>query len=131
MPHREESSYYQDWYAKAEADMNRVNRCLEANDIEDASFHLQQAIEKYLKGYLIYCGWKLKRIHNLEQLLDEAVIYAPELEQFREVCIKATPFYIEERYPFIAFEISREDVEVVLPAARALIALLTSGSEEN
>lgn len=32
-------------------------------------FHLHQAVEKYLKGFLIYSGWELKKIHDIEILI--------------------------------------------------------------
>ncbi|MGD2248907.1 MAG: HEPN domain-containing protein, partial [Candidatus Methanofastidiosia archaeon] len=41
-------------------------------------FHIQQAVEKYLKGYLIYKGWKLKKIHDIETLIIEAVKFDAE-----------------------------------------------------
>ena len=33
---------------------------------------LQEAVERYLKGYLIAKGWSLVRTHDLERLLKEA-----------------------------------------------------------
>jgi HEPN domain-containing protein len=55
-------------------------------------------LEKYLKGYLIGKGWALKRIHDLEDLLDYAVDYDKKLEAFRSLCQEVTEYYIEERY---------------------------------
>ncbi len=46
-----ESRYWKDWLDKAAEDLQRVEKRLEIGDIEDAAFHLQQAIEKYLKGF--------------------------------------------------------------------------------
>jgi len=40
---------------------------------------LQEALERYLKGFLIGKGWPLQRIHNLSTLLDAAVINASEI----------------------------------------------------
>jgi len=62
----------------------------EKGDAEVTGFHLQQAVEKYLKGYLLSQGWELQRIHNLEALLNEAIRFAPGLEGFRELCEEAT-----------------------------------------
>lgn len=36
-------------------------------------FHIQQAVEKYLKAFLIFKGWELKKIHDIELLLTEAM----------------------------------------------------------
>lgn len=70
-----ESIYFQDWFKIGEKDLNRAKKLLEWSDLEGAGFNIQQAVEKYLKGFLLSKGWKLRRIHNLETLLDDAVIY--------------------------------------------------------
>ena len=33
---------------------------------------LQEAVERFLKGYLIATGWRLRRVHDLQQLMHEA-----------------------------------------------------------
>jgi HEPN domain-containing protein len=87
-----------------------------------AGFHLQQAAEKYLKGYLLYQRWKLERIHNLEALLNEAIQFDPDFERFRDLCEEATDFYTLERYPFFERSgISLDDVARLLPSLRELI----------
>ena len=119
----EESPYPQDWFAKARQDVRTVEILLrEEGDAEVAGFHLQQAVEKYLKGYLLSQGWELQRIHNLEVLLNEAIRFEPELERFRELCEEATDFYTLERYPFFASPgITLEGVSRLLPPLRQLI----------
>jgi len=76
-------AYPAEWFAKAEQDLARVQRRLDEGDTEDAAFHLQQAVEKALKGYLLARGWKLRKIHDVEALLDEAVTGNTALEVFR------------------------------------------------
>ena len=98
--HREDSYYPLDWLRIAEKDLTRVERLLAWNDPEDAGFHLQQAGEKTLKAYLLSKGWRLRRIHDLEVLLNDALEHAPSLEAFREICQKVTDYYKVERYPF-------------------------------
>lgn len=100
MPHKE-SSLPADWYAKGRRDLRRAEILLGDGDIEGTGFHLQQAAEKFLKGYLLGEGWKLNRTHDLEALLNEAVQHDPWLEKFRDACTLVTEFYIEERYPFL------------------------------
>ncbi len=83
-----ESLYPSDWLHIAEKDLKRVSSLLEDDDVEMAGFCLQQAIEKFLKAFLLSNGWRLKRIHHLETILDDAVVYDPSLEEFREACQK-------------------------------------------
>jgi len=117
-----ESLYSKDWFNKAAKDTKRVEILLREDDIEGAGFHLQQAIEKYLKGYLLSKGKRLRHIHELDDLLDIALEYDPELERFRSLCEEATEYYIEERYPFITTSgVTKEEVEVNLTKAKELI----------
>ena len=100
MPSGKESLLPKDWFAKAAQDMKRVDALLAINDDEGAGFHLQQAAEKYLKGYLLGRGWQLKRTHDLEDLIDDALQFDTHLEFFREACRFSGEFYVSERYPF-------------------------------
>jgi len=118
----EESLYPADWLRIAEKDFKRAQKLLNAGDPELAGFCLQQAIEKFLKAFLLSKGWELRRIHNLDALLDEAVVYDPSLEKFRSVCQKITAFYYIERYPFIVETgITEDDVRASLKQIKKLI----------
>jgi HEPN domain-containing protein len=120
---RKESLYPQDWFAKAQKDLRTVEILLrEQGDAEVAGFHLQQAAEKYLKGYLLSQGWELQRTHNLEALLNEAVRFEPGLERFRNLCEEATDLYTLERYPFFySLGVTAEDISRLLTQLRQLI----------
>lgn len=119
----EESRYPDDWLHIAEKDLARVERSLDDCDPELAGFCLQQAIEKFLKAFLLTKGWRLRRIHDLEALLDDAVIYNPELERFRVTCQRITKYYVLERYPLMAgSEPTEGEVRASLEAVRELVA---------
>ena len=96
----DESIYPADWLRIPERDRDRVERALRDGDAELAGFCLQQAVEKFLKAFLFARGWRLRRIHDLEALLDDAVAHDASLEQFRAACQEATKYYMLERYPF-------------------------------
>jgi HEPN domain-containing protein len=122
-----ESGYWRDWFNLASRDLERVHRCLEAQDLEDAAFHLQQALEKYLKGFLLNRGWTLKRHHNLVELSHTASQYLPEVVDFKELCLEVTEYYTIERYPlFTEIEIDDEDLRNNLNRATKLIELLVN-----
>lgn len=84
------SLYPQDWFRIAEKDFKRAGYLLSIDDPEGAGYHLQQSVEKYLKGFLLHKGWKLKRIHDLEVLLNDALRYDKTLEKYRSLCQKTT-----------------------------------------
>ena len=98
---RHESQYPADWLRIAEKDWARVVRLLDAHDVEAAGFYLQQAMEKFIKAFLIAHGWQLRRTHDLELLLNDALAHEHSLERYRPILQKITGFYFLERYPFI------------------------------
>jgi len=129
---REESPYPADWLRIAERDLKRVDRLLDEHDPELAGFCLQQAVEKFLKAFLLSQGWQLRRIHNLDTLLDDAIIYDSSSENFRNVCQKITAFYFVERYPFVVETgIVEEDVRTSLEQVKGLIEKLRAKVSER
>jgi HEPN domain-containing protein len=122
---REESHYPVDWLRIAEKDLGRVGYLLDVQDFEAAGFYLQQAVEKFLKAFLLSKGWELQRIHDLETLLNVALAYDPSLEPFRSACQKITGFYMVERYPFITETgLIEDDVRASLKQVEGLIEKL-------
>jgi HEPN domain-containing protein len=121
MPHKE-SFYPADWLRIADRDLGRVGHLLDLRDPEAAGFFLQQAVEKFLKAFLLSKGWELERIHDLEALLNAALAFDPALEPFRPACQKITGFYLVERYPFIVdVGLTEEDVRDSLMQVAPLI----------
>jgi HEPN domain-containing protein len=98
----DKSAYPAEWLRIAEKDLERVGRCLAGGDAELAGFCLQQALEKFLKAFLLSKGWTLRRIHDLEALLDDAIVYDQDLGRFRSVCQQVTNYYTVNRYPLPA-----------------------------
>jgi HEPN domain-containing protein len=64
-----------------------------------AGMLLQQAAEKYLKGYLIYYGWQLQRTHDLVRLVADLANYDRSLEAHLDSLQRISEYYLEERYP--------------------------------
>ena len=123
-----ESRYPKDWLALAEKDLVRVRRSLRDRDPELAAFCLQQAVEKFLKAFLLSKGWKFRRIHDLEALLDDAMVHDPSLDQFRDACQKITNYYVVERYPLaVETEFTEEEIRASLEAAGRLIEKIRKG----
>ena len=66
---------------------------------ESIAFHIHQALEKYLKGYIIIFGKKPPRIHDLDSLLNHIIPFDKDLSEFMNLCEKVSLYYIESRYP--------------------------------
>ena len=61
------------WFMKAENDL-KIGRdeVMSDNPATDAiCFHMQQCVEKYLKGYLVFYGKEIERTHNISRILRE------------------------------------------------------------
>lgn len=122
-----ESLLPSDWFHKGDLDVKRSQILNDNDDPEGAAFHLQQALEKYLKGYLIGKGWKLERIHDLEDLLDHAIDFNASFEEFRPLCQEVTEYYIEERYPLmVSSELTVDEIMSRIEAAKFFISKIQS-----
>jgi HEPN domain-containing protein len=118
---RSESTYPGDWLRIAERDVERVQKLLDLHDPEAAGFFLQQATEKFLKAFLLSKGWTLRRIHDLEVLLNEAVVFDAAMEKHREVLQKISGLYFLERYPLVMESgLSETEMKELLHSVRSL-----------
>ncbi len=107
-----EPSVASDWLEIARKNWKRVERNLRARDGEAAAFFLQQSLEKYLKAFLLSHKWKLRKVHELDALLDEAAKHKPDLESFRDLCERVSGYYFAERYPPLGtLDLSSEDLK--------------------
>ncbi len=112
-----------EWVERGKHDLDVAKLLLrEGGYLDVAVFHIHQAIEKYLKGYLIYKGWGLKKIHDLESLVTEAMTFDATFQKYLDLGRKLTAFYYEERYPpGSVTSYSKEEVEELLEEAEELI----------
>src|ERR1017187_2440555 len=91
-----------EWVDKAEADyatalVLRSSRKKFSRDI--VCFHLQQCIEKYLKGRLEEAGYPFPKTHDLERLFDLVVPIEPLWAAFRPALAAISGYAVEARYP--------------------------------
>lgn len=121
-----ESSLPEDWFVLANIDMEAAAILLEENGpLAIVAFHLQQATEKSLKGYLLGTGWKLRRLHDLEVLVNDAIARHTDFVPFLEPCQRITEYYIESRYPTgLQSPFDADDLQADLLVVQALMALI-------
>ncbi len=109
---REDSLYPPDWIKIAKKDWHRMEMMLNEEDGEAAGYFLQQSLEKYLKAFLLQNDWELKKIHELDALLDDAIKYNPAIASFYPLCERISGYYFTERYPSLTQEeLSCEDIK--------------------
>ncbi len=115
-----------EWFERARRDFESAKILyLSGGYPEEVVFLIHQSIEKYLKGYLIFHGWKLKKTHDIELLLSEATKHNQSFAEFLDFGRDLTFLYYEERYPPGAVpEISKEEVEEIMNQAEKIIELI-------
>ena len=95
--------YIENWLKKAENDLQNVRNNFLADEADiptdTVCFHCQQAVEKYLKAYLVFAGIEFPATHNLADLV---TLCKKKDTTFNEIIEKAeslTGFAVEIRYP--------------------------------
>lgn len=89
-----------EWSGRARSDLRAARRSVEAEDCTTTlAVLIHQAKEKHVKGFLVYHGWKLKKTHNLVELISAAAQFEPLLESFLPFARSATVYYLDDRYP--------------------------------
>lgn len=90
------------WVEKAEGDVRTALRELaaeEAPNWDAVCFHAQQAVEKYIKAFIIKKGEAFPKTHDLRFLLDLVAKQVPEWQAEREEMSWLSFSAVESRYP--------------------------------
>ncbi len=121
-----DSTLPQDWFAQGDQDLKAAEILLDqGGPLPVVAFHIQQAVEKYLKGFLLSTNWTLRRVHDLELLLQEAIARDADFAPFLFFCQRVTEYYIETRYPLgLQSPLQETALKQDLDTARELIALI-------
>jgi len=92
-------SYIKSWLDIAGHDLVSAQRLIEIEPmiLDNACFHCQQAIEKYLKAFLIYHGRDIERTHNIIFLLSECANFDAVFRSVDPMNINA--YAVQGRYP--------------------------------
>lgn len=93
------ADFIKQWLAKANEDLLVVEKLTEYEIIATSSvcFHCQQAVEKYLKAFLIANGVDIKKTHNIEYLLSECSDFDRDFASVNPK--ELSDFGVEIRYP--------------------------------
>lgn len=116
----------QEWFLRGDKDFKDAEFLFQHHRaLETVSFHIQQAAEKYLKGFLIFQGKPSERIHDLVKLLQDATKIDASFAVFKEAIRKITNFYFESRYPMgYEVEYTEEEIQEALIEVQKLIQLI-------
>jgi len=98
---QEKREYIEKWLIKANEDIAviiELSREFPENYTSAISFHSQQAVEKFLKSFLIFKDIEFNRTHDVDFLLSECI--SVETADFDKIDLKNLNDYaVSVRYP--------------------------------
>ena len=77
--------------------------------IEIICYHCEQSAEKYLKGYLIKCGNRVERTHDVVLLNKKCKSIDESFDIIEDECIELVPYGVQVRYPY-QLEVTEDDM---------------------
>ena len=107
---------------KAQKDLLSARALLEHTPpIPDtACFHRRQAVEKALKGFLVWQGVRFGKVRNLVYLLHLCEGVEPRFAEVRQPAETLAPFAVDIRYPGGPLDVSAEEAGEAVAAAQAV-----------
>ena len=112
------------WLLKAFSDLDTARQIggLPDGHLDAGIYHCQQAVEKMLKGFLVFHGKPFEKIHDLGKILEQAILVNAAFEKFADAADTLTPYSVAYRYPDEQgiLEPSREEFDEALKHASAI-----------
>jgi len=91
-------------FKKAEGDVASINALIKNNDVPDdyiydsICLHTTQAVEKFLKGFIVNNKGTVKKSHNLEYIHNIAIGLDNSFSAIKNECIKLNQYTADVRY---------------------------------
>ncbi len=93
--------------------------------LDTVTFHCQQAVEKYLKAYLIFQSITFKFSHDLIYLIDLITQIDSDFENYYDSVSELQGYAVEIRYPDETIYLSNENVEKAMMIAKKVRDIVT------
>jgi len=115
------------WIVKGDHDLGtaKVTYLHIPEYLDTVTFHCQQAVEKYLKAYLIYQNVSFKFTHDLIYLLDLITQKDTDFESHYDSVSELQGYAVEIRYPNESIYLSNEKVETAILIAKTIRDIVT------
>ncbi len=120
------------WQKLADMDLRTAEylKKMKPLPIEIICYHCQQSAEKYLKGYLVFCGMVPPRMHDLDELCKLCLKYSNIFKSIADPCSDLTAYGVQPRYP-MELILDEEDMKQSLDSARAVKDFVVAIIEEK
>ncbi len=95
----------QSWLIKAQHDLASADVLSQSHLplLDTAIYHCQQAAEKSVKGFLVYCDHEFERVHDVEALIRAALPYEAGFASYAGTGRMLTPYSRTFRYQVLQF----------------------------
>lgn len=122
----------EEWFERGRHDIETAQLLYDERGYTNSiAYHIQQSVEKYLKGYLVLHGRKPPKIHELDTILNQIAAFDDSFNDFLNLCEKASRYYIEDRYPpGPPVEYEYEEIKADLDKAWELIRKIRERAED-
>jgi len=110
-----------EWQRLADMDLRTAEylKKMKPLPIEIICYHCQQSAEKYLKGYLVFCGMAPPGMHDLDELCKLCLKYSDTFKSIADPCSDLTAYGVQPRYP-MELTLDEEDIKQALDSAKAV-----------
>lgn len=108
------------WISKGDHDLGtaKITYLHIPEYLDTVTFHCQQAVEKYLKAYLIFNSIGFKFSHDLIYLLELITQNDSDFESYFDTISELQGYAVEIRYPNETIYLSNEKVEKAMIIAK-------------
>ncbi len=109
------------WIDKALNDLKIAEYLIKTDEIipDGVCFHCQQAVEKFLKAYLIYKGVPFRKTHDIAELIILCIDVDKDFEMLKNRSISELTVYATKlRYPDFLYSPSVEEAEEAVKKAK-------------
>ena len=121
------------WIIKGDHDLGtaKITYLYIPEYLDTVTFHCQQAVEKYLKAYLIFQRISFKFTHDLVYLLDLISESDPDFDIYYDLLSELQGYAVEVRYPNDTIYLSSEKVKNAIQIAKEIRDLVTRKTSLN
>ena len=116
------------WLSYADENLDVAELSLANNHLNACLHNAQQAVEKYLKAYLVWRQTEFPKTHNIANLLDLVSSSQEQLAISLDAATVLTKYAVESRYPGdlpeICFEEACEAVRLAEESKKQILARL-------
>ncbi|TSA27093.1 MAG: HEPN domain-containing protein [Bacteroidetes bacterium] len=116
----------QSWLLKAARDLETAKIVAShMPDFDDViAFHCQQAIEKSLKGYLVFLDVEFKPVHDLGYLLNLTVTKDGSFDMYFEEVDRVSRYAVQIRYPDSIINLTSSQIQEAITMADLIFTLV-------